>query len=64
MVSQAHPGLLPAQLLRMGIIYNSNTETQRQNASFVNRTYPFHGKNGSADLDEKGRGTYAKQIRR
>ena len=44
MVSQAHPGLLPAHASRMGYIYNSNTERSGKTLLCKISLMPFHGK--------------------
>jgi len=44
MVSQAHPGLLPAQAARMGFIYNCNTERGGKTLLCKFALIPFHGK--------------------
>src|SRR5207249_8486407 len=44
MVSQAHPGLLPAHASRMGYIYNSNTERSGKTLLCKIALIPFHGK--------------------
>jgi len=44
MVSQAHPGLLPAQASRMGFIYNANTERSGKTLLCKIALIPFHGK--------------------
>lgn len=44
MLSQAHPGLLPAHAARLGFIYNANTERSGKTLLCKVAIIPFHGK--------------------